>query len=60
MDEETKSVSMNLSSSSTKIGRACVICGETMILRNPNDPKQICSECAGRIKNLIYPKGECW
>jgi len=40
--------------------RPCVICGYDIQLSNLRDQRQICRECAGRIKNLIYPKGECW
>lgn len=36
-----------------KIGRGCIICGETIILMSPYDPKCICDDCLTKLREII-------
>ena len=44
---------------SSEVESTCIICG-LGFNTYPNEARQICRECAGRIKYMIYPKGEMW
>ena len=36
-----------------KIGRGCIICGETIILISQSDPKFICDDCLKDLREII-------
>lgn len=46
IDRETK----------VSIGYSCHICGAFTKIRYPAEAREICDECAARIKKLIYPE----
>ena len=41
-----------------EIGRICIICGLSFKIDSEKDTRQICRECCGRIKYMIYKDGE--
>lgn len=40
------------------IERTCIICGLGFKIYSVDDTRQICRECCGRIKYMIYKDGE--